>query len=101
MAMSKDRVHFLLKDNQANHEATARAAALAFGIPVSTARHSLRSCHMPLKVVCRPSQFARFLIYRSREVSNNAYSQFEAELFLDNQSNIVDVSGNPAGQESC
>ncbi len=97
MPMSKDRVHFLLKDNQANHSDTARAAAKAFGMSVNQAQSALRNgYHNPMKVVCRPSQFARFLIYRSQSVSNNAFSQFEAELHPEQCENTMDVSGNPA-----
>ena len=95
MSMSKDRVHFLLRDNQCNHSATAQAAARAFGMPLQQANSALKACQ-PVRIVCRPSQFARFLIYRSQGVSNNAFSQFEAELHPSHCDSVVDVSRNPA-----
>lgn len=97
MAMSKDRIHFLLKDNQSNLTPTANAAAQAFGISVATARSALRNgCHNPTKIICRPSQFARFLVYRSKEVTNNTFSQFEAELVSGDVPKVMDVTTNQA-----
>lgn len=99
MPMSKDRVHFLLKDSPKNVQATARAAEKAFGIPFSKARAALDNNYKPMKIICRPSQFARFLIYRSQEVSCNTFSQFQAELLPQHCDETLDVSGNPA--EAC
>lgn len=97
MSMSKDRVHFLLKDNQKNAHATAKAAERAFGIPYAKANAALNgSQYKPMKIICRPSQFARFMIYRSQEVTCNTFSQFQAELLPQHCDETVDVSSNPA-----
>lgn len=93
MSMSKDRVRFKFTDNQNNKDACIQAAVKAFGMQrheACTAFNSYRT------IVCRPSQFARFMIYRSAMVSNNTFSQFEAELFTPEAPQVViDVSVNP------
>ena len=96
MAMSKDRVHFEMRDNSCNHAATSRAAARAFGMPVHEAKRMLeRADYAPCVIVCRPSQFARFMIYRSEEVRSNTFAQFKAELKDAESVERLDVSGNP------
>jgi hypothetical protein len=93
MSMSKDRVRFKFTDNQNNKDACIQAAVRAFGME----RHEACSAFNTYRViVCRPSQFARFIIYRSEMVSNNAFAQFGAELFTpEPPQTVIDVSVNP------
>lgn len=82
--MSKDRVRFFMTDNDDNKHGTLHAAGRAF----STTRYLWHKT-----IVCRPSQFARFLIYRSERVGNNRFVQFGAELFTPKiEDRVVDVS---------
>lgn len=81
--MSKDRVKFFLTDIDDNKSGTIRAAGDAFGRPKFLWEKT---------IVCRPSQFARFLIYRSKYISNNRFAQFKAELFTPETKNVIDVS---------
>lgn len=91
---SRDRVHFFLRDKYDNWSVTAEAAALAFGIDERVAVRYLRE-GSPL-IVCRPSQFARFIIIRSQGVTNNAFQQFQAKLEPAEEVSParIDVSGN-------
>ncbi|TIW53835.1 MAG: hypothetical protein E5V54_24035 [Mesorhizobium sp.] len=77
MTMSTDRVRFKLSDVDKNHAANARAAQKAFGLTCSEAYNAVRTEQV---VICRPDQFARFLIWRSEEVDGNRFKQLEAEL---------------------
>lgn len=56
--MSRDRVRFIIPNDGPN---TARAAQRAFGLTCSQAYNAVRT---EQTIICRPSQFARFLIYR-------------------------------------
>ncbi len=67
MSMSKDLIEFTFTTNSStgrNDEATTRAAHRAFGVSVATLRG-----HMIVnrRIRCRPSQFARFIVYRVEE----------------------------------
>jgi hypothetical protein len=96
MGMSRDRVHFEMRDNNCNHHATANAASRAFGMSACDARRMLEKAdYAPVVVVCRPSQFARFMIYRSEHVKTNTFAQFKAVLKDADDIERVDVSGNP------
>lgn len=95
MAMSKDRVHFTLKDSLSNRHHTINAARMAFGISKSAAAELWNA---EARIICRPSQFARFIIYRAAKVTNNAFRQFDVELVTPRHVNTpMDVSKNPAG----
>ena len=92
--MSKDRVRFYLADNEENKTAAINAATLAFGF-----KH-LEACRLfnsDTAIICRPSQFARYLIFRSTRVKNNAYQQLKATLIPAGLApDYVDVSTAPA-----
>ncbi|TIM06755.1 hypothetical protein [Mesorhizobium sp.] len=60
--ISYDRVRFTMKDSDCNRAATSRAAQKAFGMTFSQAHEALR---VGKTIICRLSQFARFLIYRA------------------------------------
>lgn len=91
--MSHDRVRFTFTDNACNRAATQEAAMRAFGITLGEAA---AAWNRSATIECRPSQFARFIIYRGEVVSNQAMRQFEARLVTPEACTIVDVSLNPA-----
>lgn len=90
MSMSKDRVKFEIGGNHSMSGSWRSAYYQAFG------------CEMPnfedtLTVICRPSQFARFLIYRDQAGGRNGFKELNAVLFHPHQETVkvVDVSTNP------
>ena len=94
--MSTDRVRFVFRDNGDNREATLDAAREAFNVSPSIACNWWRT---EATIVCRPSQFARFIIHRGENVSNQAMKQFKAELFMPEDATVADVSKNPKRDE--
>ncbi|TPL66592.1 hypothetical protein [Mesorhizobium sp. B2-4-1] len=89
-----DRVRFTLSDIDKNHAANARAAQKAFGLTCSEAYNAVRT---EQTIICRPSQFARFLIWRSEEVDGNRFKQLNAELLPALHLDVVlDVTRNVA-----
>ncbi|UCR81396.1 hypothetical protein [Brevundimonas phage AA] len=96
--MSKDRVHFYFPGQFATNEASAiqdEAAAKAFRMPLS---HVKGARQKRLEIICRPSQFARFLIHRNLMGGVNDFKNLEARLVTPAPppTQPVDVSGNPA-----
>ncbi|RWP44320.1 MAG: hypothetical protein EOR04_05200 [Mesorhizobium sp.] len=92
--ISRDRVRFQLSDIDKNHAANARAAQRAFGLTCSQAYHAVRT---EQTIICRPSQFARFLIWRSQEVDGNRFKQLNAELLpAEHHDHTLDVTRNAA-----
>jgi hypothetical protein len=99
--MSRDRVKFKLDFNHVDG-ATRRAFNRAFGMRAPPATGPYRSGRPALpnvqEIICRPSQFARFLIYRRMNGGQNMFRILEAELFTPEPARPqpIDVSGNPA-----
>lgn len=91
--MSYDQVKFNLADTDAQRVANINAAEKAFGISRGTAT---RIFDMHGLIVCRPSQFARFIIYRSEHIQTNRIAQLGAVLFTpgDDRTPPLDVSKN-------
>lgn len=95
--MSKDRVRFYLIDHsrhtlvqkQAQNVAAAKAFKLSPAVTEAAARQRI-------PIICRPSQFARFLIYRGMEGGQNLIKALEPELFVPGEPPVYDVSKNPA-----
>jgi hypothetical protein len=93
MSRSHDRVRFTI--DTFTDEATREAFRQAFGtallcksgpIPITT-----------IGVICRPSQFARFLIYRNDFGGRNLFKELKPQLFTPRvMEQELDVSGNPA-----
>jgi len=77
MPQSRDRVKFKFTDCDSNKRAAMDAAMRAFKLKHHEADKLWFNC---AEITCRPSQFARFLIYRSEGVSNNGFRQFKAKL---------------------
>lgn len=91
MSMSKDRVRFNLAPYGAD-QPTKDAFYKAFGAPFPP-----RPLGDIVIVICRPSQFARFMIYRNDFGGRNSFKELSPVLFTpDAPKSEIDVSGNPA-----
>ena len=97
--MSHDRVQFTLSMHNMSKGRTAHRRILkqAFGTSVDV--YNLRT---DLTIVCRPSQFARFLIYRNEEIKANqiagcnTFADMNPLLYpASSAGDIIDVSKNP------
>lgn len=99
MSISHDRVHFNMPNvwsgrGDTRQDAIVKAAVQAFGIPMEAAKRA--SAHGVL-VICRPSQFARFLILRNEYGGENGFKNLYAKLVpAPKPTNVLDVSQNPA-----
>lgn len=92
MAMSSDRVEFTFTDNTNQRGANLAAAERAFGMCAAEARLAFDNCK---RIRCRPSQFARFLIYRSDLVDCNRFASLRPKLIpAVPAEDFVDVSRN-------
>jgi hypothetical protein len=94
MAMSRDRVRFKIDPAAMSSEAR-RAFMRAFGTSVPSGHFSSCVDGGKVTVICRPSQFARFLIFRNDEGGRNGFKELEPQLFIPEESRVVDVSKNP------
>ncbi|UQS95119.1 hypothetical protein Pam3_48 [Pseudanabaena phage Pam3] len=94
MTMSRDRVRFTFTDSPAAASPNLRAAVRAFGITSEQASAIFRQAG---QIVCRPSQFGRFIIYRVEEgLSCNRIQVLSPHLFTPQEGPAVtDVSLNP------
>lgn len=84
--MSKDRVRFFVGNRYydncrdgANYSDTQRVLLKAFGISLNES-HKLMDGTSGFWIVCRPSQFARFLIYRNEAGLKNGFMDLAAKL---------------------
>ncbi len=93
MAMSRDRVEFKLAAPHSQRCDVQRAADRAFGH--GAVKVPSRHADTPVIVRCRPSQFARFLIYRNEEGASNSFRELDARLVEEDCKQFVDVSANP------
>lgn len=97
MPMSPDRVQFSIPVGSSSlTNAHVVAAAKAFGLTPFDVQKAIVA-EMPF--ICRPSQFARFLIYRAETLAKtgggvNGFSCLNARLFTP-QAEALDVSKNP------
>lgn len=99
--MSKDRVRFYIKNyyfTECRDFKKVLRESLGVGDMVF---HDMANTACggkgEVEVICRPSQFARFLIHRSGVVSNNRFQELRAELFVPQRpEKPFDVSTNPA-----
>lgn len=65
--MSKDRVHFTVRQCYLERETIRQCIKETLGINITTGRSAhgdYHSMYNDLHVICRPSQFARFVILR-------------------------------------
>lgn len=90
MAMSRDRVRFFVSATIASKSAVREAFREAMGT-------SLPVVCDEVEVICRPSQFARFLIRREQLGGVNEFKALRAELFTPERENtkLIDATKNP------
>ncbi|MDX5412817.1 MAG: hypothetical protein LPK02_07195 [Rhodobacterales bacterium] len=90
--MSGDRVHFTLKDRHLRREAYQLLLEEVFGIKPGT-YDPIRD----LKIICRPSQFARFIILRFNKYGEqNDMAGLDMKLVAPPKAeNVIDCSRNP------
>lgn len=92
--ISHDRVRFNFCDNRQERDENIRAATRAFGINAVQAGEAFEHGS---RIVCRPSQFARFIIYRIEEgITINRIAQLRPALFTPTPSRgkVLDVTMN-------
>ena len=96
MTMSRDRVKFNLPSVSSTHRCEyARILVDAFGITCSKADTLAGSMYKEHTIVCRPSRFARFLIYRNNSGIPNEFKALNPVLFTPQCDDVLDVSKNP------
>lgn len=94
MAMSRDRVRFKIR--------SCRLDSKMIRLVKDTLGVDLPACWDDdyITIICRPSQFARFLIERNNRDIANDFKGLDAELFVpeppSRQPLIIDASDNPA-----
>lgn len=99
MAMSGDRVKFTIPVCRLTTSSQAisyrKVCKEVFGLHFASFPESgYEDC---VTIICRPSQFARFLIARHREGVQNMFSELNPVLFTPkNYSSEFDVSEHPA-----
>jgi len=93
--MSKDRVRFTLGRNGHGVEAGAlNAARRAFKLSPEAYE---RAKYGEVTIICRPSQFAQFLIWRNENGAKNGFQELNAKLLpMQSESKVFDVSGAEA-----
>jgi hypothetical protein len=96
MVMSNDRVHFTMPYETGTEVniAARKAAMFAFNLSETEARRCMTESS---RMICRPSQFARFLIKRNELGGRNNFKELNAELVMPpDHISVVDVSKRPA-----
>ena len=96
MSMSKDRVRFVIPGSRLSTSCDAdkyrQLVEDVFG-------ECLGRCDWhDVTIICRTSQFARFMIERHRRGIQNQFSELKPELFMpepEQATTILDVSANP------
>jgi hypothetical protein len=78
MAMSKDRVKFYIHPTYFQYNKLYSVLERAFGISANEARGYLNN--YGITIICRPSQFARFMIYRNDAGIKNGFMDLKPEL---------------------
>lgn len=92
MAMSKDRIHFKWTMREANTTASRKAYREAFGNEAPCLNNNCDE----VKIICRPSQFARFIILRDAYDGTNNIKSLGAKIVPCGDPSVVDVSCTPA-----
>jgi hypothetical protein len=95
MSMSKDRVRFSIQHSKLDKQAYRDVLCDVFGmtereLPTDTCNDRR------LTIICRPSQFARFLILRDRAGIANGFKELEPELIPEEPiKTVVEVWNRP------
>lgn len=79
--MSKDRVRFTIPHRRINSK-MIDVIHKAFGFDAHWSAEQAQENGRGLNITCRPSQFARFLIYRDEAGQQNLFQELGAELFV-------------------
>ncbi len=88
---SRDAVEFVLpRPSHRDVDGTRDAAIRAFGM--SLIQFDAWKNDGLIQIRCRPSQFARFLIYRAENISCNRFKELEAKLVPGPELSVVDVT---------
>ncbi len=99
MAMNKDRVRFHIRDHYFNSQERrmkmGNLMARAFDMSAMAADSWMHGDGF--WVTCRPSQFARFLIYRNEAGITNGFKDLHAKLVDGRKQDIYDVLARKAG----
>lgn len=84
MAMSKDRVRFFIRENYYGNK-LQKIFQQAFDMPYDETASLMRSerWRCGFWIVCRPSQFARFMIFRNEVGLQNGFKDLKPELISD------------------
>lgn len=91
MSMSRDRVRFRLTENMLTHSKMPEVLRRAFGVTADEVRR-LREGRRGVVIVCRPSQFARFLIYRNEAGIHNQFLALGPPELLDADSCVPETA---------
>jgi hypothetical protein len=84
--MSYDRVKFRIPgrssgDSSKHYLPALAALRAAFGMDERTYRSKSGSGYRDVEIICRPSQFARFMIKRNDAGGSNGFRELKPELF--------------------
>lgn len=98
--MSKDRVKFTMRGYYFETDKARILLGNALGVNAGqfdVMRRMAQDSMEGVEIICRPSQFARFLIMREAAGFQNMFKELKAELIPAPTPTIqpVDVSGNP------
>jgi hypothetical protein len=96
MSMSKDRVRFTIPAYSMTSRGDGYRALLSEVFGHSFAGQFIQ--HEDITIICRPSQFARFLIKRNEMGMQNGFKELKPELFTppeEKKQLVFDVSKNP------
>lgn len=83
--MSYDRVRFFLSDCYYNsgckRDAMRAVLNKAFGLSCDHSAQYMASTYGGFYIICRPSQFARFMVYRNEAGQKNGFMDLQVKLF--------------------
>ncbi len=84
--MSHDRVRFFISDNYYNtqhkKETLLDVLKQSFDLNKAPLGHYMAGCYGGFYIICRPSQFARFLIFRNAAGIKNGFIDLQADLYV-------------------
>lgn len=97
MSISKDRVQFSVPFHMAQNSGFGKLFRDVFGSDLP--RPSYCDGEQSITVVCRPSQFARFLIERNNRGFANGFKELNPQLIMEApEPRLINVSSNPASR---
>lgn len=97
MAMSNDRVRFWIDYRYFQQRGMYDVLKKAFDLSEHRARKAQTGPYEGFWIVCRPSQFARFMIYRNEAGIKNGFMDLKADLFVPEKPNYYTMLADIAG----